>query len=258
MSRSFLDELLDCLRFYSRLPIPAGRGDSAMPNFGRAAPASAIAGAIIGAIGGVVLLLARFANLSALVSAACAIAALVAITGALHEDGLADTADGFGGGATREAKLAIMRDSRLGVFGACALCLALVLRVSALAAIIEHGTALAVSALIAAQAISRAAGLAPLALLPSARADGAGAAAARPGRRALSAAVVVVALVSLLPVVAGAPLGRAITADLGAIIAGWLVAKLAERQIGGYTGDVLGAAQQAAEVVVLLVFSASF
>src|SRR5580698_2328670 len=108
------------LRFYSRLPLPAlafEREPFALPDLARLAPYAPLAGAIIGAGGAIVLALARALGLPALLSAALALSALVLVSGAFHEDGLADVCDGFGGGATRERKLEIMRDSRIGAFG---------------------------------------------------------------------------------------------------------------------------------------------
>ncbi|MBI3274407.1 MAG: adenosylcobinamide-GDP ribazoletransferase [Methylocystis sp.] len=255
MFARFADDLDACLRFYSRLPARAGRNGHAMPDFRTAVRALPVAGTILGACGGGALLLARLAGVPALPAAACAIAALVAVTGALHEDGLADVIDGFGGGATQEEKLEIMRDSRLGSYGAAALALSLILRVTALAAIAERGTLLGVAALIVAGAVSRTAGLAPIMISAPARADGAGHAALRPLGQALRTAIILAAALSLLPLAAGASLGQIMLADAGALSAAYLVAKLAERQIGGLTGDVLGAAQQGAEIVVLLVLA---
>src|ERR1700735_5265271 len=113
-------------------------------------------------------------------------AALVVATGALHEDGLADVADGFGGGATRARKLEIMRDSRIGAYGAIAIALALILRVGALAAALDGGLWRACSSLLLVAALSRAAALRPLALLPPARADGAGGGGGRLGSTPLA------------------------------------------------------------------------
>ena len=256
MSRAFSDDLIACLRFYTRLPIRGGADPHAMPDFASAAHAAPVAGALVGVIGAATLLVARGANMSALVSSACAIAVLVAVTGALHEDGLADVADGFGGGRTRDAKLAIMRDSRLGAYGVVALCLSLILRIAVLAALVEHGSLLAAAALVAAGAVSRSAGLAPM-TLPPARGDGVGAAAPRPSGNRLRVAYIVAAIISLLPLAAGASLANVVLADAGAFAAARIVTRLAERQIGGYTGDVLGMAQQACEITVLLCLSAA-
>lgn len=227
-----------------------------MPDFGRAARAAPLAGCVIGAIAGAALIALRLAHVPTLVAAIGAVATLVAVTGALHEDGLADVADGFGGGATREAKLAIMRDSRLGAYGAVALFLSLMLRVAAVMSIAEQGIFAAIVALASVGAVSRAAGLLPMRNLPSARSDGAGA-AARISASALRTALVVAGAVSLAPLAAGASLVRVACMDVAALLAAALVSKLAQRQIGGYTGDVLGAAQQAAEIAALVVLSAS-
>lgn len=256
MPTPFADDLFACLRFYSRLPVSSGRGGHAMPDFRTAVRALPVAGAIVGGCAAFVLLIVRGLGVPPLASAACAIAALVAVTGALHEDGLADLADGFGGGATREAKLEIMRDSRLGSYGGVALTLSLILRISALAAIVERGATLAALVLVFAAALSRTAGLLPISLLAPARTDGSGHAALRPFGRALRTAALLTAAVALLPAMAGAPIVGLLSAGAAAGGGAYAVARLADRQIGGLTGDVLGAAQQAAEVAALLAMSA--
>lgn len=255
MATPFLDDLLACLRFYSRLPVPAPLGHD-MPDFRTAVRALPVAGALIGVCAAAALLLARAVGLPPLLAAALAVAALVLVTGALHEDGLADLADGFGGGATREEKLEIMRDSRLGSYGAIALILSLLLRVGALAAVAERSTIEAAAVLLLAAAVSRTAGLAPIMILVPARDDGAGHAAMRTFEAALRTAALLAAAFALPALAAGASLAAILVAFAGAVGAAYAVAKLAERQIGGLTGDVLGAAQQAAEIAALLAFSA--
>jgi adenosylcobinamide-GDP ribazoletransferase len=255
MFAQVLTDLEACLRFYSRLPVRSGANGHAMPDFRRAVRALPLAGALIGGCGGMALIFARAMGIPVFPAAGCAIAAVIVVTGALHEDGLADVSDGFGGGATREAKLAIMRDSRLGSYGATALVLTLLLRVAALAAIAEQSAWLGASALAAAGALSRTAGLLPLMILRPARADGAGSAALRPHSDALRLAILSAGLLSLLPIAAGAHADQIALADFGALAAAFLMARLAQRQIGGMTGDVLGATQQVAEVAVLLFMS---
>ncbi len=169
-------DVADALRFFTRLNV-GGPGPAAPLDLGRIAWAAPIAGAAVGLIGALILALTALLGVPLLLRAALTTAALVALTGALHEDGLADVADGFGGGATRAMKLEIMRDSRIGAYGAIALALALILRVGALAAALDGGFWRAALSLILVAALSRAAALTPLALLPPARADGAGAAA---------------------------------------------------------------------------------
>src|SRR5215469_1055652 len=126
------DELVAALTFLTRLPLGRARADAPPPSLADTVWAFPVAGVVIGAIGGIAYAIARGLALPALAAALIAVATTALVTGALHEDGLADTADGFGGGATREAKLDIMRDSRVGSYGACALTLSLMLRWSAL------------------------------------------------------------------------------------------------------------------------------
>lgn len=257
MASTIADDIRACLSFYSRLPVPPGAGGYVMPDFARASWATPIAGAIIGAIGAGAILIASILHLPPLVAATCAIGALAFATGALHEDGLADVADGFGGGATRDQKLSIMRDSRLGAYGALALFVTSLLRVSALAAILEGGVFRAVFSIVAAAALSRAVGLIPLVTLLPARSDGAGASAPTPSPTALRRALYIGGAIALAPLFGGATLAQTVVAQIAAVGGALGVSKLAERQIGGYTGDVLGAAQQAAEIGLLIALSAA-
>ncbi len=241
-----LGDVCDALRFFTRLPLPAA--PPAPLDFNRIAWAAPVAGALAGAVGAAVLALTQALGLPALLSAALATASLVAATGGLHEDGLADVADGFGGGRTRERKLEVMRDSRIGAYGAIALSLALILRVGALASVLAHGPPSAAGALIIVAAVSRAGALMPLALLEPVRPDGAGAAAGRlePGSFAAACGVAIVLAVLLGLLTVGAE--RAIAAAVAGAIGAAAMTALASRQICGQTGDVAGAAQQWAEV----------
>ena len=238
------DLLRDCkvaLAFLTRLPAPQARPWSAA-DLAASAPWFPVVGAAVGLAGGITYGLSVWLGLPPVPAAVLALAATIWATGALHEDGLADVADGFGGGRTREAKLAIMRDSRIGSYGALALVLVLLARLSAIAALAET----TVAALIAAGAVSRAALPAVMVALPQARPDGLAACAGRPHPLRAAAAVLIAALLALVLLGGVAPV---------ALVAGGLaalaVALLAGRQIGGYTGDVLGAIQQLAEVGVL-------
>jgi len=207
-------------------------------------------GAGIGFIAAGVMMLATVFGLH---NAAAALLGLVAaglVTGAMHEDGLADTADGFGGGKTRDEKLAIMRDSRQGSYGIIALIVTIGLRAVALTAIgdpIEGALAL-----IAAHAASRAALPPALYLMQPAREDGLGATAGKPRLAAVLVAVAIGTAVTLGML--GPWRGSiALIVTTGAVAA---TAVLARRQIGGYTGDVLGAFQQVGEITMLLVAAA--
>jgi adenosylcobinamide-GDP ribazoletransferase len=246
------DQFLLATSVLTRLPV-APKTDGLAPEEGAVAEASwafPVVGAGIGMIAAIVLFLASMCGLGETASALLALVAAGFTTGALHEDGLADTADGLGGGRTREEKLAIMRDSRQGTYGILALILSIGLRAAALASIpgpIEAGLAL-----IAAHAASRATLPIVMRWLVPARDDGLGAAAGTPGPIAMLVALAIgifVAIGMLGPV-----RGPVALVLMGMPVAA--MAALARRQIGGYTGDVLGALQQIGEIVMLLVASA--
>lgn len=260
LAASLLRDLLICLRFATTLPLPALAFERDAPlDFSRFAHALALfplAGALVGALGATALALALALGLPPALAAPLGVAALIAATGALHEDGLADCADGFGG-ATRARRLEIMADSRLGAFGALAIALSLYMRVAALAVLGAGGAFAAGAAMVAAGALSRAAALAPLALLAPARAEGAGFSAGRPPPRAVVLACALAsAIAGLAALAAGGSFLRAFLACVLAAAAALGVAALARRRLGGQTGDVAGAAQQIAEILVLLTFAA--
>ena len=248
-------DIVACLRFYSRLPLPVmafEREPFAMLDFSRAIVMLPVAGAMIGGIGALALLLATALHLPPVIAAIVAVAALVLVTGAMHEDGLADTADGFGGGATKARKLEIMKDSHIGTYGGAALVLSLLLRAAALENLARQGVFRAALILVAVAAVSRTLGLLPLAALPPARSDGASYAAARPSPLVLARACGLACLICLLPMTTGLHLQPLATGCLCAGLAAWGVTAVAARQINGQTGDVAGAAQQIAEIAFLL------
>lgn len=241
------EEILVAAGFLTRLPVHPAQPptDGALARAGWAFPLIGIA---IGLIGWFPYRVAEALGLPAMAAALLAVSATVLLTGGLHEDGLADTADGLGGGATREAKLAIMHDSRSGAFGVLALIFSVGLRAVALAAVADGG---ALGALVAAHALAR--GALPMALwmLDPARSDGLGAEAGRPTRAvALGAAGIGVA-VSLVALGGGLGFIAVLFAAAGMIS----IALVARRALGGYTGDVLGAIEQGGETIMLLAAS---
>ena len=244
MPTSWLFDVRVALAFLTRLPLGPAQ---ALPPNGLAATMRAfpLAGAVVGGMAGLVHWSAH-GLLGPVIAALLAVAAAVWLTGGLHEDGLADTADGFGGRGDRLARLAVMRDSRIGTYGALALMLTLALRVAALA-VLPPGTS-AVAALVAAGALSRAAMPLTMRLLPPARADGLAFSAGKPRPQTVLAAVVVA--------LAAALFGLGLTGGLLAALAGLIVVivfnRATERHLGGFTGDTLGAQQQGVEVAVLL------
>jgi adenosylcobinamide-GDP ribazoletransferase len=236
--------------FCTRLPLARANLAEHVPIDGsdvaRASWAIPLAGALVGGIGALVYCAACQIELPPLPAAALALAATLATTGCLHEDGLADTADGFGGGKDREHKLAIMRDSRLGTYGACALAASFMLRWSALATIADP---LPVAmALMAAHASARAPLPAFMRLVRPARSDGLSAHAGRPPPESVAAASLLGAIALLLGL---GPAG-AIAGLLLLMCASVGMAWLSLKQVGGQTGDVVGALEQVNEILILL------
>jgi adenosylcobinamide-GDP ribazoletransferase len=249
---SFVEELRASLVFLTRVPPQWIGGDAALrPDFTVASRMFALAGALIGAVGGVVLILCWLLGLFPLVAAVLAVATTVILTGALHEDGLADTADSFGG-ATREQKLAIMDDSRIGTYGAAALVISLLLRIVTLAAIFPRGALVAALALVGAEAVSRAAMVRMWHDLPAARASGLAADTGPPEYNAMLIALVAAGVV--VGVLALPALGWRSTmlASVLAVAASYGAIRLVANTIGGRTGDTLGACQQVAAAAFLV------
>jgi adenosylcobinamide-GDP ribazoletransferase len=246
-------DLLQMVRFYSRLPtprLPFEAEKHAMPDFRTAPRMLPFAALVIVLPAALALLASSLAGLPPLATAAIAVAVAALATGAFHEDGLADTFDGLGGGSTRDRRLEIMKDSRIGAFGGTALMLALILRVALLAALIERIGAEGTAVMLAAAAAgSRAIALLPLVMLPPARPDGFTAAVGRPSAQtfALSCGLSL-AIAGGASSLAGATiwpvaLGLSIAMGLTLLVTWW-----ARRAIGGQTGDIAGACQQLAEI----------
>lgn len=246
----WFDDLRTAVAFLTRLPMPHPQG--AMPqNFVRAHRAFPLVGAAIGGAVGLLCLALRAIGLPDLAAAALALGASALLTGALHEDGIADVADGFGGGRDVAAKLEIMRDSRLGTYGALILMVSFVAKLSALAALPDGYV---VQSLVAAHALAR--GVLPFMAmsLDYARKDGLAANAGPPDSATALTAGAIAVLIALVALPWRDALGAALVAATCAIGMAWL----AQRQIGGQTGDVLGGAEQLGETAILLLLAARF
>ncbi len=232
----------------SRLPV--GNIEQT-PKIGNSAWAFPLVGGILGALAAMVMLGILWIGVAASMAAGLALLAMIFLTGGLHEDGLADVADGFGGGCDTARKLEIMRDSQIGSYGGLALVLSLGLRWQGLVVVlILAGPWSAAAALVALATASRAGLATALWLMPVARLDGMGQlAAGTSGKQALVAAMIgVFALVLFFGWT-----GITVALVLTAIHFGF--AELAKRQIGGQTGDVLGAMQQVMEITGWVVLS---
>lgn len=234
------------MAFFSRLPVAPRRPT---PDFITSAWAWPLAGLLIALIPAALLAMTRGANVPPLAAAALALAALAAITGALHEDGLADTADGLGGGRYRTAKLAIMRDSRLGTYGALALMFTGIVRIASLSVLVlDPGRGALILLMVA--VISRALALWHWSALPPARSDGLAAEGGQPDGLSLAIGVATGAL-AVIPLLFMAS-GAALFALALAILGTFAFNALCRQQIGGHTGDTLGGAQQTAETLLLV------
>ncbi|HQY43248.1 MAG TPA: adenosylcobinamide-GDP ribazoletransferase [Paracoccaceae bacterium] len=243
--RRVLGELRMGFLILTRLPVGSLAGD--VPTMGASAWGWPVVGLVVGGISALIWWLALAIGLPPLPAAVLAVLAGTLATGGLHEDGLADLADGFGGGKDKTRRLEIMRDSRIGSYGALGIGFSLLLRVGALAGLGACDGALA---LIALGAASRAMMPAALHLMPAAREDGLGRAAGGVGQRpALLALAIGFAALWLTGPAALATAAAMVVAAIGL---GWL----ALRRIGGQTGDVLGAMQQVAELAGWLALSA--
>jgi adenosylcobinamide-GDP ribazoletransferase len=234
------------VRLLTRVPLPWHPADT--DRLAEAVPWLSLVGALVGlASAGVYA--AGSLVLPDAVAATLAIGSGIALTGALHEDGLGDTADALAGGWTRKERLRIMRDPGLGTFGVCAIGISLLLRVSALSMLTPWSAA---AALVAAHAVGRAAAIGVLGALTPIGGDGMGASYARNARpRHVLGGLVGGALI------ASATLGVLSLPAMAAAAAGATgLGVMARRRIGGFNGDVLGATEQVAEVAVLLVVTA--
>ena len=244
--RAWHDDVIGAVQFLTRLPgIAHGRAFE-MRRAGRVLPL--VGGAIGGVIGACCWLLYAL-HVPTLAAAALALALGALFTGGLHEDGLADTADGFGGGRTQAQKLEIMKDSRIGSYGVLALVFVSAIKITCLSTLPGgHGMA----ALIVAHALARAALPFAAFALPYAKATGLAVSVGQP----TVASLVVAGLLGIAIAITALPLITAL-ACLGAVGVVTIVMRIvAQRQIGGYTGDVLGAIEQLGETAVLLVVSA--
>jgi len=249
--------LARCIRFYSRLPVPKLPFEDdphGAPDFRVVPRILPIAGTLIGLPPALTLLGAAALGMGGLLAASLATLVAILTTGAMAEDGLADVADGFGGGHTVERRLEIMADSRLGSYGAAAMVMSLVIRVIALGNLIDFmGYGAGASALLAAAGVSRVSGLMPLVFLPSARPGGKSASVGRPTAMTISLALILAIVIGAALLFVGGFHARGIAlALIVSLFAALPMIALAQRMIGGQTGDVAGATQQVAEIVFLV------
>ena len=236
------------LGLLSRLPVPVD-GDAATARGARAAWAWPVAGLIIAGIAGAVGTLALWLGVPPGLAAALVLTTQIVVTGAMHEDGLADSADGLWGGWSVERRLEIMKDSRIGAYGVIALVLGLLIRWQALTLIADHGALW--PALLALGAGSRAAMVVVMGTVPPARPSGLSRNVGQPPAPTIWLAVAIA-------VVAGALTLGSATVVVAIVVGliGLVWARIAKAKIGGQTGDILGSTQNLTEIAGLLTLSA--
>ncbi|EPX79880.1 adenosylcobinamide-GDP ribazoletransferase [Litoreibacter arenae] len=243
-----LEDVWVALGLLTRLPLPPRDWDETRPA-ARAAWAYPLAGLIVATLSCLLASVLLWLGLPATVTAAATLMALTLLTGAMHEDGLADTADGLWGGPTPARRLEIMKDSHIGAYGVIALISGFALRWSALSALIAAGwlwTPVLVAAI-----LSRTAMAYVMDILPNARSSGLSKLTGRPGKQATRIAA------GLSVVAAFVAFGFAgFWLVLVAALTLLTCATIAKRKIGGQTGDILGATQCLTEIALLVAISA--
>jgi adenosylcobinamide-GDP ribazoletransferase len=240
--RDILDDIRSAFGLLTRLPLPALEN----PAGARAAWAWPVVGAAVGGIAALVAWATLAMGMPVGIVAGLVLVTQIMVTGALHEDGLADTVDGFFGGWTRERRLEIMKDSHIGSYGTLALILSVGLRWQALTIICATP-----AALIALAALSRAPMAVVMAALPNARGTGLAQSVGRPTLRIAGIAVAIGTVVAV-PTVGWSPVTGMVFIMSVATLA---MVQTAKARIGGQTGDVLGATQQICEVMGLVVLA---
>ncbi len=245
---------LTAIQFFTRIPVPAWVGHSAQ-QLDQAARYFPLVGVLVGALSAAVLWLgAQVLPLSLAVG--LSMAAGILITGAFHEDGLSDFADGMGGGHTLEKMLAIMKDSRVGAYGVIAIVLVLLLKYQALLALGDlHSLPLLAAALVAAHSVSRLLAASIMLTQRYIREDDS--ARAKPAAQAISPvsfAIATLTGVAALGILYAADAdSSAIAAAVGtALLMRIYLAWRLQQRLGGYTGDCLGAVQQLCELAFYL------
>ena len=243
------DDFIMALRFFSRLP--TGDTPHQRPDLGRITMALPLVSVAIGIGPALLLIGAALIGLPSYFAAALAVAAAVVASGAMADDALADAMDGLFGGHSVERRLEIMKDSRHGTYGVAALALFILLRVTALGAMVAINPLAAAAIWLAASIVGRSGALWLAVALPPARADGASATAGRlPAQSFAIGAVLAAILLFVLggPATSVVGLGAALVLAV-AVIAGWTA--LCRRLVGGQTGDLIGALGALVEIAVL-------
>ncbi|MBX9470080.1 MAG: adenosylcobinamide-GDP ribazoletransferase [Rhizobium sp.] len=250
---NLLMETARAISFLSRLPVPdhyfAGHDGSLR----RTIAAFPLAGLVVALPAALVIGVLSAAGADAVLVALIAVTLQIMLTGALHEDGLSDTADGLGGGRSRDKALAIMKDSRIGTYGALALILSVAIRIAALTILTAGLPPLAAGlSWLAAAVLSRTLLVWHWSSLPSARTDGVAASAGTPDSEAARTAYVLGATMTAALVIFTLAFHAWFFACVLALAGVLVFTRHCRKRLGGHTGDTIGASQQLSEIAFLL------
>lgn len=240
----FKQDFFAALMLLTRIPVKWDKiSPDHPPNMHRCLWAYPFVGMLLGSITAIVYFGFSLTTIPSSVAVVITLCFLIFLTGAFHEDGLADTADGFGGGHDKQAKLEIMRDSRIGTYGGLALIAAFLIKIFAL---IELSQTEVIKILIIAAVYSRLMILIMLILLEPAREDSLSTQSGKPSGNILLFAIAGSLFVAGLII----NVRVALIMFVVAVTITYLFSRLARRQVGGYSGDILGASQQISEITI--------
>lgn len=250
--REFYGDTARSLAFLSRLPVPGHFFVGQSGAMSRTVQGFPLAGALILLPAAFVLAIMLTLGATPLMAAVAAITVQTLLTGALHEDGLGDTADGLGGGRDRGHALTIMKDSRVGSYGVVALILIFAMRIAAIAGLAQHLSAVAAAlCLPAIAALSRALMVWHWSALPPARTDGVATSLRSPEKPALHTALISAVLIAAITIAPAISVFALFTTLAASAVAAVVFLGFVRRRIGGHTGDTIGACQQICEAVGL-------
>lgn len=243
----FFKDILLSLSFLTRIPI--SKDLLFERNLMDAAWSFPLIGALVGFLGGMVALLLSYFNISPIIISFTTIGAIILLTGGLHEDGLADTADGFGSNKHPEDKIKIMRDSQIGVYGTLALIIAISVKAVALSELIHNDQFFTcIIALIVSGALSRSTIVGIAFFLEKASETGLAHFAGKPRANVVG----ICFLISILLCIFLLPLTKVLAMILLSIVTTVVIGFLSKKQINGYTGDILGTTQILSETALLI------
>ena len=233
--------------FLTRIPIPdVLKFENELMS---AAWSFSLIGALLGFLCGSIAWVLLYLNIPIGIVAFLTVGSMILLTGGIHEDGLADMADGVGGGKSADEKIAIMRDSQIGTYGALSLIFMLGMKVTAIDIILNNHTILVcIISLVISGALSRLSMVTVAFLFENASKTGLGHFAGKPTLNSIVMPLIILTLISLLLL----PILKLIIIILLCVLTTIVIGKFSKQQIGGYTGDILGATQVVSEVVILI------